>query len=518
MYDSLGDQWNVDSGLVRMGNSSGHMGLTSTFAVPMCQKRTDGWTGTMVTDTLRYGVLDPSFKNLISGRSIRYGPTTKLSEDPNVNHPELVARTGHAPPDNSKHYILSNQMMQYVPMRSLAGYTSVRTKHSPPRLRSLGSSAAQLELMETFADKLYPTNLGAFQPGGTLRQVVREVLATNIMNFNDKLAFLGAGYETIKRTVEIAEAVGIDLARLKEMSRVVKTDFDRMNPRHSAREEELQATVAENNRLLAEMSKELANLRVTVNNQNATITQLHTELQQERVRALLSTPPLTPKTSRRRTATTPSPSPQPPSTRRRTSSPARSPVRVVTAAAASSVASVARAVAAAALPRRAQLKAPLVVRKSSSGAGSKKRWDSPEVGRVLRELANTGQLHGQAAFRNTIPPPSLFPKPLEPSEMTKYRNAMKAAELVITDEHERLLRAKDTSDGVEMSLLAGNINRAVIRLVSEAEGIAVTPRMTARVFGLGNRIGKLKEGEMEAAAQSRTTTCSSFLGAILGSR
>ena len=103
VFDSLGDHWSVDGGLSRTCNSSGNIGFLQAFVVPMCHARSDAWTSKMITDTLRDGMPD-AVQDSVSGRSLRYGSTTHLHEDPSVNHPELTARSGHAPADNSRHY------------------------------------------------------------------------------------------------------------------------------------------------------------------------------------------------------------------------------------------------------------------------------------------------------------------------------------------------------------------------------------------------------------------------------
>lgn len=125
VLDSFGDNWSGDNGLWRQCNSSGKIGYLQYFAVPMCQKRSDGWTSAMVTKTIRNDMLE-AIRDFVSGRSLRYGATTLLHDHPHITEPELVARTGHASEGNTKHYVISSRGMQFAAMRALAGYSAVR--------------------------------------------------------------------------------------------------------------------------------------------------------------------------------------------------------------------------------------------------------------------------------------------------------------------------------------------------------------------------------------------------------
>jgi len=101
---------------------------------------------------------------------------------------------------------------------------------------------------------------------------VREVLATNIMNFSLKLSFLGVGGPAVRRMILVASSLGITLGQLKEWSKKVADDFEAINKPYSSAEEELASVVAENNRLvgqvvvcLAECLAEVAQIIIDVN-------------------------------------------------------------------------------------------------------------------------------------------------------------------------------------------------------------------------------------------------------------
>ena len=522
VYDAFGDHWNADHGLIRQRNSSGLFGLLQYFVVPMCQKRNDAWTSKIITDTLRNDA-PATLKDTVTAQSLRYGATTFLYEHYQVLDPETTARSGHAPSDSSKHYFLSRRAMQYVPMRALAGYPHPRRPHISPRLRAVSSDIEHLELMEKLADKLYPTNLEEFQRGGKLRKFVRDVLATNMMNFTEKLEHLGTGAPVIVNTISAARDVGIDLARLKEMSRIIKDDFIAQNMPYSSQEEELAVAVSDSNRLVNQMMKEIADLRAIIRTQNNTIGRLETELQQ-RDAAAVSSPASSVRSPCRREATSP-PSSQPPASRPRIEPASRprivpasssSPVREAAASFMGNIPGIgpiaARAIRpAAAHPAPAaapnvkpvsiannivQLRPPPIRRKKST-TGSKKNADAPEVGKIVVELARAGLLKSGTPYERTQPPPVLFPDILAPSERNKYVNAMRVVGVVVTDEQDRLFRADDP-DIAKISAESNKINSAVLEWICRAEStpekkVVVSKKMSSRVFGVGARAAALPD-------------------------
>ena len=130
--------------------------------------------------------------------------------------------------------MLSRRAMQYVPMRSLAGHPSPRKSQRPPRLIAIGTSPEDMSLLDRFGDKLYPMTMPDFKAGGRLRQLVREAI----------------------------------------------------NVPYSSAEEELATVVAENNRLVSDLRKEIADLKALAATNARTIGQLETQLQQSNARAL----------------------------------------------------------------------------------------------------------------------------------------------------------------------------------------------------------------------------------------
>jgi len=96
VYDSFGDYWSVENGLVRK-LVGGRMGLESNFAFPMCQERTDGWTARIIASTLS-NLVPACQKKKVTGKSLRYGATTSMHEHPDITH------TGWWSNDNSSHY------------------------------------------------------------------------------------------------------------------------------------------------------------------------------------------------------------------------------------------------------------------------------------------------------------------------------------------------------------------------------------------------------------------------------
>ena len=467
--------------------------------MPVSDRRLD------VQDANRH--LAPVHAAFDKGQRFRYGGTTHLHEDPVVNHPELTARSGHAPSDNSRHYILSSRAMQYVPMRSLAGYPSPRKPNRPPRLMSTGASADHLALMERFADELYPSTMPHFKAGGRLRQLVREVLATNLMNFSSKLSFLGVGGPAVRRMMLVADGLGISLGQLKEWSKKVADDFNAINKPYSSAEEELAVVVAENNRLVIELRKEVADLKAAAATNTSTVLQLETQLQEANSRLLNVSPPSTPQRN---------PTAQPPAPdagggrRRRQESPPRSPVRsvrrraddnsgivrsTISAIAASPAAIAQRIVGRSAPPPPApNFHPPAIMNQSSTvsaGGGSKtyKRW--PNMSEIVIELARGGQLKSGTAYENIPPPLAILPRQLDRNERTKYNYAMRVVSAAVKEDQEAVFRAKDV-DNAALVAKGKALDLEVRRWISNKTGKDLK-KVTAKVLGVGANAQQLPD-------------------------
>jgi len=148
-----------------------------------------------------------------------------------------------------------------------------------------------MEQLESFADNLYPMNLYEFKRGGKDKhegkrhQLVRDVLAMNVMHFNEKLHILGLNNAAIHNTIITAEALGIKLADLKDMSCTIKEHFEATNPPYPALNAnvDIVTLIADTNRINAGYSKDIAELKSIMKALMLSNFQLHSELQQEQV-------------------------------------------------------------------------------------------------------------------------------------------------------------------------------------------------------------------------------------------
>lgn len=504
VFDSLGDHWSVDGGLSRTCNSSGNIGFLQSFVVPMCHARSDAWTSKTITETLRDGMPD-AIRDSVSGRSLRYGSTTHLHEDPSVNHPELTARSGHAPADNSRHYVLSRRAMQYVPMRSLAGYPSPRKSHRPPRLIAVGTSPEDMALLDQFADKMYPMTMPDFMAGGRLRQLVREVLATNIMNFSSKLSFLGVQGDAVRRMMNVAEELNIDLPKLKEWSKKVADDFKAINVPYSSAEEELATVVAENNRLVSDLRKEIADLKALAATQTRTIGQLETQLQQSNARALNAMPAPSVASGGVGSAvagTSGSASAGGGTVRQREQSPPRSQDRnvrqrtdggpgiigtAISVIAGSPGAIARRMVGGAPPPPRALRPPPLpaAVSTGNSSSGGKKNSSWPRMSQIVIELARSGKLKSGSSYESMPPPLAMLPRALNRNEKTVYKLAMRVVDAAVTKDQDDVFRAAEI-DEAQLVAKGKALDLSVRQwLARKMNKNLENSRITAKVLGVG---------------------------------
>ena len=87
----------------------------------------------------------------------------------------------------------------------------------------------------------------------------------------------------------ILDELGIDLSQLKGWSRKVADDFKAINAPYSSAEEELATVVAENNRLVSDLRKEIADLKALAATNARTTCHLETQLQKSDALALNGT-------------------------------------------------------------------------------------------------------------------------------------------------------------------------------------------------------------------------------------
>ena len=230
------------------------MGLQSKFLFPMCQQRRDKWTAATITSTIRrLNCVPSSQESSLSGRSLRYGCTTTLHEHPDTNHSELLAKGGWVASDNSSKYTIGSVAIHLRPMRALTGYHNINMAHHPPRLDIFGDDAKNL--LEQLMSVLYPTNLIEFSPGGRLRPLLRVVMATNLKNFNSKLAELTVDHVSIAATIRAADRCSTSLDQLKQWSTALQTDFEEMNMQQITPGAGLQQMYEHQSRMVEQQSK-----------------------------------------------------------------------------------------------------------------------------------------------------------------------------------------------------------------------------------------------------------------------
>ena len=367
--------------------------------------------------------------------------------------------------------------------------------------------------MEKLMDALYPTNLPEFMRKGTLRECLEDVFATNLMNFNDKLALLGTTYMPIHRAIIEAEKLGISLAQLKEYSRIIKEDFVAKNPAQSDVEKETASLIKENNRLVAQLCQKIADLTATIKTQEGKISSLETQLQQEQVRAASSP---SPRTSRRRASSSPVGGRPTSRARIETSSPGRiaqaaaaagkivssivgtttraAPDNMASTAAAAAVptpvAATTSAIAPAAIFLRSHAPTNAVRQKKKTKSSGKKTSDSPLISSIVRELALNGSLKSNTPYPSTEPPPVLFPHGCK--EKTKYKDSMRVVAAVVTKEQEEVFRAKEP-DQAHIVVEGEKLDLAVRQWLAEQENVRLSNAQTARMNAVGRRAAKLPE-------------------------
>ncbi len=422
-----------------------------------------------------------------------------MYEHPDIIHAELLAVGGWWAKDNSTYYTVGNVAIHLRPMRALAGYPNVKKAHFPPRLGALGE--AELPRLEILADKLYLTNLVNFKRGGKLRPLLRIVLATNIKNFNKKLAVLGLRNIAVARLISVAEDCGIPLATLKEMSTTIEEDFQAQNIQGIELGAGIERLLENNNTLMAQMITNLSDLNAVVRTQNQCIESLETQLQQSRSNTMImpASPQAANKSSRVHQLDNATENPHP-QQRTRGSNPApkqehkqqRSPVQDF-------VMGVCRSV----MPNcqsvnnvlRRQHAFPVHEMLSSNANND----SSPYVSKVIFELVKTGQLAGRnVPYTDTIPPPSLFEN-IDRGNKNIYKWAMKVVKKVITKEQDELFRSNNMSaDNAEFLVAVhaecANLDKNIVHWILDKEQAKETSKNNkALLYGIGNRAKKLGE-------------------------
>mmetsp|Transcript_6271 Transcript_6271/g.17538 ORF Transcript_6271/g.17538 Transcript_6271/m.17538 type:complete len:122 (+) Transcript_6271:372-737(+) len=102
------------------------------------------------------------------------------------------------------------------------------------------------------------------------------------------------------------------------------------------------------------------------------------------------------------------------------------------------------------------------------------------MGKIVMQLAMTGQLKHGAPYDRTEPPPILFPRGLNPTEKNKYKKAMRVVGAVVTEGQDALFRHKEPSIEA-MSCEAKKLDTAVIGWLCNAQNVRKTKKMTAKI-------------------------------------
>ena len=432
-------------------------------------------------------------KQHVSGRSYRYGATTKVHEHPDTSHPELIAIGGWKATDNSHNYTVCSTAILQRPMRVLAGWPHVKKAHEPPRLCCLGDG--EQDIMSNLLDKLYVTNLPEFQRGGRLRPLLRVVLATNIKNFNAKYLVLGANNRAIKRMIQQAEVCGIGYEKLKEMSSIMENDFRLRNTvtvnGGESLEVMLQKSIEMNAILLSKMSDLQTTIR-SLHQQTANIETGMEVLQNQSWHLQPNTQPvLNPSTPQHKRKSPPEKehdrNVRP---RHEPSSPAamptqqvtRSPIVVMANRAVSAVRQIRAQVGLACVRADARFKA----------VTGKTNQASPFISDVIIDLVERGMLCNGTAYSSTIPSVTVFgDKAADSSSKNKYLHALKAAEMVMSKEQNKLFRSINP-DMAPVKNEVKNVDKAVVAWVLGKLGEEESNRNNkALVFGVGNKVNNL---------------------------
>jgi len=129
---------------------------------------------------------------------------------------------------------------------------------------------------------------------------------------------------------------------------------------------------------------------------------------------------------------------------------------------------------------------------STKGSSNKRNARGAKVSDVVVELARAGRLKSGAAYENMPLPLGLFPGGLPPSEVNKYRLAMRVVSAAVTDDQEEVFRSAEIDDA-ELLKKAKALDDACRKWIASKLGRQKVGKLTAQVLGLGANAGKLPD-------------------------
>lgn len=238
-------------------------------------------------------------------------------------------------------------------------------------------------------------------------------------------------------------------------------DFKAINVPYSSAEEELATVVAENNRLVSDLRKEIADLKTLAATQTRKIDQLETQLQQSNARALNAMPAPSAASDGVGSSvagTSGSASASSGTVRQREQSPPRSPDRNVRQRTAGgsgiigtaisvmpSPIAIARRMVGGAPPFRPP-PLPAAVSRSNSSAGGKRKNKWPLMSEIVIKLARSGKLKSGSSYESMPPPPAILPRAFDRNEKTKYKLAMRVVDAAVTKDQDDVFRAAEINE------------------------------------------------------------------------
>ena len=300
--------------------------------------------------------------------------------------------------------------------------------------------------------------------------------------------------------MNVGDELGIDLSQLKGWSRKVADDFKAINAPYSSAEEELATVVAENNRLVSDLRKEIADLKALAATNARTICHLETQLQKSDARALNGTSVPLIASGGVDSAVAGTSRPAGGTIRRREPSPPRSPdrnVRQRTAGGSGIIDTAISAIAVSpvAIARRMVGGAPPLPPSLStvSSAGGKKKNKWPLMSEIVIELARSGKLKSGSSHESMPPPLAILPRAFDRNEKTKHKLAMRVVDAAVTKDQDDVFRAAEI-DEAELVAKGKALHLEVRRwLASKMNKNLTKSRLTAQVLGVGANAQKLPD-------------------------
>lgn len=254
----------------------------------------------------------PNQAHQFSSKSTRKGTVSYLGWHPDITPAEANAIVGHAPVDNSRHYLKTNPKLSVRGNRALAGWSDVKGKKHPPTLSCLGPLAVPHH--QHFIKHLYAIDHADFQPDGRLRTFLHCCTASVVMHYRQSKARLTAGNKLIRNIENAARSAKIEcgsetdpLKVLQRWSETIEAEYITLNSETAPSKDvmemiqaqqvslsKFQSSDAEKGNMLRSMQDENAELRAKVESlstDNAELKAGNAELKAgvEQILALLKT-------------------------------------------------------------------------------------------------------------------------------------------------------------------------------------------------------------------------------------